>query len=451
MSYLPLPLKFLLAIILGGVIGLERESPYEKEYQKKKFALGSLGGLRTFSLISLLGAIAGFLSLSGEEGLFLVIAVGFLVLLTVYYILGSLFVRAVGLTTELAAFFSFLIGFFVASEVLPIQLTIALTVVLVLILSLKEKTKTLVLGIKRAEIEAFLSFAIVALVILPFLPNRSYFLTEIPFVRSLLGAYRVELGALGKLEMVNPFKLWFIVALITGIDIFGYLLGKLVGQKKGWLLTSAVGGFISSTLTTQSLAQQSQKGRQINQLVAAAIFANLASFFQVFFLIAPLNGRWLMAITPVLLLVIASALLMGAFYLLRKRGTEEEEIEETKKRIAEEKIFSLGPAVKFALVLIGIRVLTKTALVFFGQAGFLLTSTMASLSGIDALVINLAELAGEAITFEAALLTFIAVNATNLLSKAVYAFFQAKREFAVKFLISVLVIISSSLAGYFFI
>jgi len=174
MGSLSTPLKLLLAIFLGAAIGLERESPYKEGIiDQDKYEIGRLGGLRTFSLISLLGAITGLLTLGGNFSLFLIITITFFCLIIVYYAVGSVLIKSTGLTTELSALYAFLIGFFVAAEIFPIQLTIAITVVLALILSLKEKTKTFVMGVQRAEIEAFLGFAIVALVILPFLPKQS--------------------------------------------------------------------------------------------------------------------------------------------------------------------------------------------------------------------------------------------------------------------------------------
>lgn len=444
---LSLPLKFFLAIILGAVIGLERESAYGKEFSEKKFNQGSLGGIRTFSLISLLGAIAGYLSFSGNFSIYLIITIGFFVLISIYYLVGSNLIKSTGLTTELAAVYAFLIGLFLTSEILPIQLVVALSVVLSLIMSIKKKIKSFALGIKRTEIDAFLGFAIIALVILPFLPNESYTLLDVPGIETMLGTYHVQAGFLEQLEIINPYKLWFIVALITGIDVFGYLLGKLAGQKQGWIMTSAVGGFISSTSTTQSLAQRSKEEQHINQLVSAAVIANLTSFFQVFVLVAPLNSEWLVKITPTLMLIILSAVGMAAVYIFkRKKGKEMEG--DNKGEIKERAIFSLGPALKFAVILVVIRAVTKVSLAFFGQAGFLVSSIIASFSGIDAIVINLAEIAGGAVAFKAALFTLICVNATNLLSKAVYAFFQGKKEFAWKFLLSVSVIVAASFVGY---
>jgi len=175
-------------------------------------------------------------------------------LLIAYYILGSLSTKDNGLTTELAIFWSYLIGIFVGLNIFPIQLIIAMTVILMLILSLKQKIKLFVAGIKQFELESFISYAIIALVILPFLPNTPLFLRDIPFLKSLLSAFQINFDKFLNLELINPFGVWKVVALVTGVEIFGYFLEKTIGQKKGWLFTSIAGGFISSTSTTQSLA-----------------------------------------------------------------------------------------------------------------------------------------------------------------------------------------------------
>jgi len=450
MSHLSLPLKFLLSIILGGIVGLERESVHQKKHDPEAFRMGKLGGVRTFALMSLLGATAGYLSVTNNPALFLIITITFFVLICTYYAVKTILVKSAGLTTGLSALYTFIIGFFLTNGGLSTEYVIALTVILVLILSVKEQAKELVLGTKRAEIEAFLGFAIVALVILPFLPNKAFYITDIPAVKTVLQAYEIQLGVLEKLEIINPFKLWFIVALVTGIDIFGYILGKAAGKKKGVLLTSAIGGFISSTSATQSLAQQSKRSTLTNQLVAAAIIANLTSFLPIFAFVAPINSKWLVAITPTLFIIMLSALIVSIFFLTTKKSTEDEDNPDKSTHQVKDRIFALAPAVKFAFLLISIRLVTKVSLAFFGQAGFLASSIIASFSGLDAIVINLAELAGQAITFKAALLTLICVNATNLLGKSVYAFLQARRDFSIKLFLAMLTIIASSLLGYLF-
>ena len=124
-------------------------------------------------------------------------------------------------------------------------------------------------------------------------------------------------------------------------------------------------------------------------------------------------------------------------YFKKKEPKERVEAEEKK----DTNIFSLLPALKFAGILIVIKIVTKICLIVFGQSGFIISSIIASFAGIDAIIVNLAEMAGHTITFKFAFLTFLAINATNLLSKSVYSYVQGDRQFALKFFLSVLVIV----------
>jgi uncharacterized membrane protein (DUF4010 family) len=442
------PLRLLVAIFLGALVGLEREFIPRKK-GKKGAADGGLSGLRTFCLISLLGGVAGLLSIKGDNVLYLIITIGFFVLLTAYYVIGSIMIKSPGLTTELAAVYVFVMGFLAAADILPIQLVIAVAVVITLILSMKEKTKSFIIKMKKSELSGFLTFAIVALVILPFLPNKGYTLVDIPGVRMLLGAYGGEFGVLESLEILNPFRMWMIVALITGIEMFGYFLSRVVGEKQGWFLASVAGGFVSSTSTVQSLALESKKGGYINRLIAAAVFANLVSFLQIIVLVAPINGEWLKSITPTMLLIVGASLVFGLFFYFKKGKRLAGIGKKKEKKEREESIVSLGSAVRFALVLVVIRLITKIALNFFGQTGFLVGSVAASFSGVDAVVVNLAELAGKEISIQGAWLVLVCVNATNLLSKTVYVWIQGRREFAISFAWSVILVVAASSLGWF--
>jgi len=440
------PIKLLLSLLIGAAIGLERESyenfgnsDFNKPGKDKK---GSLG-VRTFSLITTLGTLAGLLRPDFPD-LFITINIVFLVLLVAYYITGSILIKDNGITTEMAIIFSYLIGIFIALNIFPIQLVLAISVILILILSQKSTVRQWIAGIKQAELTAFISYAIIALVVLPFLPNVFYRLKDIPGLATILGSYGLSSNQILNIELVNPYKLWFIVALITGLDVFGYLLSRSVGQKKGWLLTSFVGGFVSSTSTTISLAQKSKKSGSINKLVAAAIVANLASFFQLFMLIASTNSQLLVHSSRLLFILIGTTV-FTAVYFLRQKGKDTEELRETKEKLSHTQIFSLAPALRFAIIYLAVGAAAKIALTFFGEGGFYLTSGLAALTGIDAVILNLSAIVGTSLSFKAGIFTIILVNAVNLLSKCVYSYLQGKREFALRFSAAMFVIIVSSL------
>ena len=75
----------------------------------------------------------------------------------------------------------------------------------------------------------FLRFFVATLVILPFLPNTPLFLRDIPFLKSLLSAFQINFDKFLNLELINPFGVWKVVALVTGVEIFGYFLEKTIG------------------------------------------------------------------------------------------------------------------------------------------------------------------------------------------------------------------------------
>ena len=101
--------------------------------------------------------------------------------------------------------------------------------------------------------------------------------------------------------------------------------------------------------------------------------------------------------------------------------------------------------------MIVIKIVTKICLIVFGQSGFIISSVIASFAGIDAIIVNLADMAGHTITLKFAFITFPVINATNLLSKSLYSYLQGSKMFALKFLASVLVIILASTIWLFFI
>ncbi|MBL7852443.1 MAG: MgtC/SapB family protein [Cyclobacteriaceae bacterium] len=432
-------INLILAFIFGATVGLERES--------SKGSGPHVGGIRTFSLMSMSGALAGIFIVHGYLVLGVAVIVGFLLLLISNYITEGLHSKDFGITSELSALGTFFLGLMVMLNIIPLQTTVAFLVILVFILSLKSRTEKLMAGISKTEVQSFVSYAIIALVALPVLPDYAYKVKDLPIVESLLRGLGVSLVQFDNLDLINPRKIWFVVVLITGIDVFGYILSRLVGDKSSFALTSFMAGFVSSTSTTQSLALRSKSSRFVNHLVGAAILANLASFFQIFLLIGPLNAPWLMSILPSIMIMILAAAVLAVYYFKRQEPDDGNAAAEEKKS---EQIFSLLPALKFAALLIVIKIVTKICLILFGESGFIISSVLASFAGIDAIMVNLADMAGHTITFKFAFLTFLIINATNLLSKSGYSYLQGDRRFALRFLMAMLIVIGASATGLLF-
>jgi uncharacterized membrane protein (DUF4010 family) len=443
--------KLFTALLIGAVIGLERESHEHNSKPQKNNHIPGVIGVRTFSLITTLGTIAGFM-LKDYFPIFIIISTTFISLLLMYYVLHSFLTKDAGFTTELGILYSFLIGLLLATEIFPIQFTLALSVILVLILSRKSDIQIFLRGIHREELHAFISYALIALAVLPFLPNIGYSLSDIPQIQNIANLFNWNIEKIKEVEFVNPFKLWFVVVAITGIDMLGYLLERIIGTKRGRLLASIVGGFISSTATTISIAQESKSAKKtVNYLVAAAVFANVASFFPLLILIFLIKGSFVLYASPVFLAAIISGLFIGFYFLKQKEhGKHASDVHDI-KGVKESEIFALAPALKFALLFLGVTIFTRAALELFGQAGFLITSSLAALTNTDAVTINIANLVGKTIDTKTAVIALILMNAVNLFGKTIYSLIQGKKEFGIKFGISASVIVIASLVGLFFI
>jgi uncharacterized membrane protein (DUF4010 family) len=445
-------LKILISLVIGAALGLEREvhERHEDENKKDPHEAGiAFIGVRTLSLTTALGAISGLLY-TDYFGLFLTITITFMALILIHYAISSLLTKDIGVTTEIATIYSYLIGLFIALEVFPIMLTFAITILLMLILANKEKVKTVVQDVHARELKAVIGYGLIALVILPFLPNTGFTIGDIPFLADIVRMSGIDYSSWKDIEIINPFKMWMIVAIITGVDLAGYWLQKAVGKDRGLLLTSLVGGFVSSTATTQSIALQSKKTKNINPLVAAALFATFSSFFSVAIVLFSLNPEFTFRLLPTLLLLIVSFAVIGLLFL-KKNNHRSNENTEQKSDEKEGAIFSIRPALIFAVLYIGVKFLSNTALVLFGQTGFLVTASLAAFTGIDAISITIAELSPTTISVFTGVLAFILVNAMNLFAKTFYIFLQGNRELAWKYGLSIFVIIAVSFAGLLFV
>src|SRR5690606_31985707 len=100
------PLILIVSFIIGGLLGLERQFN-ERGVEGKKKVLTAIVGLRTFSLVAILGAIAGLLY---STHIFITgfIGLSFFTILMMYYRIDSKSTGSYGITTELSMLYSFL-------------------------------------------------------------------------------------------------------------------------------------------------------------------------------------------------------------------------------------------------------------------------------------------------------------------------------------------------------
>jgi len=353
--------RFGVALAIGFLVGLEREYAFHQP-DVEQFA-----GVRTFSLMGLVGALA---ALAADRLASPATFTG-IVLLVGGFIAVAYFVDAwrgeVGLTTEVAALVVVLAG--ALSYWDQLALAAAVGVATMTLLSLKLETQTLVESITREDIYATLKFAVITAIVLPVLPNQNF--------------------GPPPLDVFNPYRVWLMVVLISGISFLGYVLIKVVTARQGISLTGLLGGLASSTAVTLSLSQRSQNQSDLAKPFALAITVAWAVMFaRVLVAVTALNA----SLFGLLWLPMAASALVGlgyAAYLYLSERTDEEGAVEFSNP------FELGPAVKFGLLYAVVLIVARAAQVYLGDTGVYVSSLVAGTADADAIALSMAQLSLE--------------------------------------------------------
>jgi uncharacterized membrane protein (DUF4010 family) len=351
--------RFGAALAIGVLVGLQREYAYGGS-DEELFA-----GVRTFPLISLLGCIG---ALMADElaapgaliGLFMAMAA----LIVAAHFVGAWQRGGVGLTTEMATLLTFAAGAFCYWGYLP--LAAAVGVATTVLLSLKPEMHAFAQRITREDVYATLKFAVITVIVLPLLPNRGF--------------------GPPPLDVVNPYEIWLMVVLISGISFLGYVLVKIVGPRQGISLTGLLGGIISSTPVTLSFSRRSQEEEELARPFALAItIAWAITYLRVLAEVAALNPQLLAKLWPPMAAASLVGLGYGVYLYLSQRPTEQEEVPFSNP-------FELGTALKFGLLYAVVLVASKAANVYAGDAGVYISSFLSGLPDVDAVTLSMVQL-----------------------------------------------------------
>jgi uncharacterized membrane protein (DUF4010 family) len=359
MNELDLVLRLAVALGLGIFIGLQRERTKKEER--------GIAGVRTFGLIALTGAVAGFLQIQLAlpwlaVAVFLVVAA----LAVASYVVNAGDADT-GATPEVSAILVFLIGILCAHE--QLLLAAVLGVATTMVLALREWLHTLAKRIATEEVEATIKFAIIALVVLPLVPNENY--------------------GPEPLDVINPYKIWLMVVLISGVDFASYVLIKIVGTEHGIGLTGVLGGLMSSTAITLGFAKQSKQQDALSPALALGILLAWTVMFVRIVVIAsaiawPVSQK---LIVPILLPTVA-ALISVAFLWRRAKDAKSQEVD------APRNPFDLWRAVKFGLIFGAVTFVAKAAQVKFGEGGLYVAGALAGTTDVDAITLSMAQMGG---------------------------------------------------------
>ena len=380
------------ALAIGILVGAER---YKDRAPEEKRA----AGVRTFTILSLLGAIGGLLA----EPSFTLAIFG---ALSAFLLLGyhRHAEHSIGLTTEFAALLVFWLGFLLHThEVLAISTGIILTI----ILACKRPLHGFIRDkISETEFYDTLKFLAVVFVIFPILPDR-------------------DIGPYG---FFNPAHAWLLVILVSTINYSGYFLIRWLGNARGLEVSGLIGGIVSTTVVTMSLAERARRTPDASRLCGVAgIMANAIQFPRLLLLVWVVD-RNLGEFLSLPLLAMGTAGLLGAWLLSKfGRGSNSD----TEIDFSLQNPYSLAPALKFGALFIGISLLTKGATMWGGEHGIYLASALAGTGDASAISLSIAQLVqGESLSVPAASLAILIAVTMNALVKEGLAWTNGTRELA---------------------
>jgi uncharacterized membrane protein (DUF4010 family) len=361
---LALAVKFAIAILLGALVGIERE-----KHKMEKTETVQTAGLRTFILLALFGACAGWLSRELATPWIFAAA---LLIVGAFVAVGYLVTtreapQSAGLTTEVAAIVVFVLGAMVMFGFS--EIAIALGVVTAATLAYKNLLHKFVGMLGWDDVFAGLRLLIATFIALPLLPNRPI----------------DPWGAL------NPYALWLLVILISGLSLLGYALTRWLGPGKGALITGLAGGLVSSTAVTVSFSREAgSNSRNTTAFACGILMAWAVMFARVLVLAAVVNQALLgVLLVPFGLMGIVVAGFAALFYF---RGGADKRLA-TAKELKVSNPFSLTEAAKFAAFFAVVLVAVKIAQENFPPSGLYAIAAVAGLTDVDAITLSMAELA----------------------------------------------------------
>lgn len=381
-------LRFVVALALGFLVGLEREST-GVERKGRVFV-----GVRTYSLISLYGFACGWLS-----NMKVALALPFGMLSIVALALVGYLTKAkeghYGWTSEVAALLTFIVG--ALTLLTDVWVPMALGIISTILLSEKAEIEKLVERLDKSEFLAVLKFLLVTVIILPVLPDREY----TPF-------------------KLNPTRIWQIVIMVSTIGFVGYFLTKKFGSKVGLWLSGVLGGIVSSTAVSVAAGRMAQNAPERSaSALQASLLASSVMYFRILVFLWIINPAFLPLLWWKLLALAAIGIAMVFFSKAPRADAE---------AIATPSLqnpFEIRPAVLFAVLFVMLSVTTVLVKNAFGNAGVLLLSGFVGVTDITPFVLSLVH-RGAAPVETVLLSAIIVAMLSNTLLKGVYFGMLAK-------------------------
>lgn len=356
----PLVTSILLSACFGALVGLIRQW---SDQAAKPGGEADLGGLRTYTLLAVLGCVGAFLSSNYSPAILPVVMAAVALHLTSMQFRGVTAGNHPGSTSLAAALLTCLLGALVQwGHTQSAVVVAALTAIFV---GIKQPVHAWTRLLTPDDIRGTLQFLAITGVILPLVPDRAY----------------------GPFDGFNPYATWLMVVLISGLGFAGYLMMRLLGAQAGITLTGLAGGLASSTATTLAFSRRSKDEPELSAGYATAVvLACTVMLPRVLFVVGVVRRELAVSLIAPFALMAVPGTLFTLWMWSARRPVEGTTVATPKLSNP----LSLGIAIKFALIYAAIVFLVKAATRLDWQGSLLPLSFVSGLTDLDAIALSMA-------------------------------------------------------------
>jgi uncharacterized membrane protein (DUF4010 family) len=326
----PIALKMAIAVLIGMLVGMERE------WSNKDV------GVRSFAIVALLGMLASVIGVNVA----IASLIGVLLLVAAMNARSILTDRSLEITTSAALIVNYLLGVLVGLG--HIFTPVAGAIVMTMLLAWKTELSRFAGGLQPSEIRSAVLLGLIGFVIYPVLPNRY----------------------VDPWQLFNPSDAWISVIAIAGIGFVNYVLLRIYSTR-GLYLGAVFGGLVNSSATVAELASRAQETGMITRTTTLCLLTTIAMFARNLILATLFSPRSLSAtLVPLLAMT-----LVAGFWIWRDRAIEDK----LAGSLTLNSPISLAKVVWFGLLFIVIQVVGTLLTRFFGSYGMLATGIFGGL------------------------------------------------------------------------
>jgi uncharacterized membrane protein (DUF4010 family) len=373
-----------LAIAIGLLIGIQRG------WQDRQLPDGGrVAGVRTFTLIGMLGGISGLLSLHASQVLAAASLLGFALPFGFFEWNKARQSKNLSATNFIAGLLTFALSTYAA--VGDMAIAAAGGVIAAAVLSHRKAMHSFLIKLRWNELRAGLVLLVMSAILLPVLPDR----------------------AIDPWGALNPYKIWLMTVLVGVISYGGYMSIRFAGARRGLLYAALMGGIVSSTTVTWTFARLARRDTVLQPQVMSSILSAWIVSLMRMTAIAVVVAPSLLLPLGIPMAAAALSLLIPAlvsFHIAGSRHTRALNLDDP---------LELTMLIRFTALFAAILLFSKIAAE--AQSSVLLLGAASGLLDVDPITLSMAQLAGRDISISLAVSTILLAAAANGLAKTVLA------------------------------